>query len=264
MAHSSPTRTRQLAAIAVIAGAIGLLSIAVREHPAHESAKVSRVTETGDSRNAAEHSSTAQITNEPLHTAAPERVLTLSPDTVLASVNHRSLTAGDVLPPGASNQPISPEVCEYYLQRAIDRELIFQTARERGLELDSSQKQQLVNYATMRGQHGPGVVQDLNGSSAESSFQLRDAEAFMLQTSLMEQLGISPNVTADQVMAYYQQHASEFGQLPADKNARDEVWNNIDFEIRKRLAASVRDDYQKRLTDYMKQLYATANVQKVL
>lgn len=194
-------------------------------------------------------------------TNPPDSVLQIRPDTVLASVNGHSLTAQEVLPPGSSNRPVSLGVCEYFLKRAIDRELIFQTARAQGLQLDDSQKQQLSNFKTVREQPEPGLVRALNGGAAQMTFELQDAEAFMLQTTLLEKSGASPNVTSDQVLAYYQQHASDFDDLPADGPARQEVWANIEVQIRHLLAPGVRSGFQDQLAAYMSQLRAGADVQ---
>lgn len=190
-----------------------------------------------------------------------ENVLRIRPDAVLAAVNGHSLTAQDVLPPGSSNRPVSLGVCEYFLKRAVDRELIFQTAKAQGVQLDDSQKQQLNNFKTMRVQPEPGLVRDLNGGAAEMMFELQDAEAFMLQSSLLEKSGASPNVTAEQVLAYYQQHASDFDDLPTGGSARREVWGNIEVEIRHVLAPVVRSGFQEQLAGYMNQLRAGADIQ---
>ena len=187
--------------------------------------------------------------------------LKISPETLLGSVNGHVLTAAEVLPPGSFAQPVSLNVCQYFLQRAVDRELILQTAKAQGLALDASQRQQMVDFQTTREQHGPGLVRDLNGGNAEVSFEMRDAEAFMLQTSLMEKLGASPNVSAQQVEAYYREHASQFGELPADESGRKELWSKIDYQIRQLLAANVRTDFQQKLADYMNHLKTAANIE---
>ena len=90
---------------------------------------------------------------------------------------------------------------------------------------------------------------------------MRDAEAFMLQTSLLQKSGASPNVTSQQVQNYYREHAADFGELPADGPAREEAWSKIDYYIRQTLAASVRSDFQTKLTDYMNLLKSGANIQ---
>jgi len=192
--------------------------------------------------------------------AADGFLLRLRPGSTLASINGQALTAAAVLPPGSFDRGISPETCEYFRTRAIDRELIFQAAKARGVDLAESQQQQLAHLRDLRRQPGPGLVRDLNGGPEQLSFELRDAEAFMLQTSLMQKLGASPDVTAQQVSDYYQQHASEFGELPAEGPARQEAWGQIDFKIRQTLASGVRSDFQKQLADYMKRVKAEADI----
>jgi hypothetical protein len=194
-------------------------------------------------------------------TSGADRVLRITPDAVLASVNGHILTARDVFPPGSSNQNISLEVCDYYRHRAVDRELIFQTAKAQEVGLNESQQQQLANLQRLRQQQGPGLVRDLTGGTDHLTFELRDDEAFMLQTSLLEKLGASPNVTSKQVLDYYHEHASEFGALPADERAREEAWGGIDFKIRQTLAFGVRSDFQRQLTDYMNRITSGASIQ---
>ncbi|HWD91570.1 MAG TPA: hypothetical protein VG938_04390 [Verrucomicrobiae bacterium] len=194
-------------------------------------------------------------------TSGVERELRITPEAVLASVNGHILSAEAVLPPGSSGQSVSREVCEYYRQRAIDRELIFQTASAQHVVLNESQQQQLANLQRLRQQQGPGLVRDLAGGPEELSFELRDDEAFMLQTSLMENSGASPNVTSQQVSDYYQWHIAEFGELPTDEPSRQEAWSRIDFEIRQTLASGVRSDFQRKLADYMQRIKTGANIQ---
>ena len=240
---------------------IGLLSYAIRKPNAADRRTAHPIAANASNETKAHASAVAYIDYQPPSANTPAHVLKINPDAILAVVNGRALKAQDLLPPGASNQLVSMEVCKYLLQRSIDRELIFQTARAQGLDLDESQKQQILDFKTTRGQTGPGLVQDLNAGASEISFESQDAEAFMLQTSLMEKSGASPNVTSEQVHSYYQQHASEFGELPTDENAKPGVWNNIDFQIREKLASAVRSDFQNRLVEYMKQLKANADIQ---
>lgn len=194
-------------------------------------------------------------------TLGADRVLRMAPDTVLASVNGHILTAKDVFPPGSSDQNISSEVCEYFRQRAVDRELIFETAKAQNIGINESQQQQFANLQRIRQQQGPGLVRDLSGVTENLSFELLDDQAFMLQASLMQKMGASPNVTSQQVADYYKQHTSEFGELPAEESARQEAWSEIDFKIRQTLAFNVRTDFQRKLADYMKQIHAAANIQ---
>ena len=106
----------------------------------------------------------------------------------------------------------------------------------------------------------PGLVSKLTVNAAEIEFELRDAQAFMLQTSLMEQAGATPNVTPDQVEQYYQNHISELGELPADPQARQAAWQEIDIQIRKQLAAQTRDQYNQQLQTFMDNLRTAAQI----
>ena len=196
--------------------------------------------------------------------AADDRLLHLRRDQVLATVNGCPVTVADLLPVGTNDSPADLEVSalelNFLLKRAVDRELIFQTAKERGLSLDDGESRQLANLTSMRHQPEPGGLANLNGSAAQRSLELQDAQAFLLQTDLMAAQGVSPNVTEDQVTAYYQAHQSEYGELPADPGARSQAWAKIDFSIREQLAPSIRSGYNDKLAAYMAQMEASANV----
>ena len=236
--------------------ALGLLDYALRKHGARNETSANRGSEKKSTQSMAVFNDYQPPPKETLPSS-----LKIGPATVMALVNGHALAAADVLPPGSFNERVSLDAYKYFLQRAIDRELILQTAKAQGVALDGSQRQQMLDFETTREQRGPGLVRDLNGGADEVSFEMRDAEAFMLQASLLEKSGASPNVTSQQVLSYYQQHAAEFGELPADELARQEVWNNIDYQIRQTLAFSVRTDFQTKLADYMKQLKSDSTIQ---
>ncbi len=261
MDQNSFNRTRWTAWIALALLGAGLLSYAVRKHGAFTRPNSSAIA-ANPVENKNSHPPAAIFTDyHPPTTSALGPALNINPNTVLASVNGHALTAQEILPPGYSNQPVSLEACKYFVQRAIDRELILQAAKAQGLALDDSQHQQMLDFETTREQHGPDLVRSLNDSAAEIVFEMRDAEAFMLQTSLLQRAGASPNVTSQQVLNYYQQHASEFGELPADGFARQEAWDKIDYYIRQTLASKERSDFQTKLTDYMNRLKSDSNIE---
>ncbi len=185
------------------------------------------------------------------------------PDQVLAKVNGRPITLWDLIPLQSTNnaeQQLDPVTYKYFLQRAINRELIMQAAGARGITLTDSQQQQLDKFKSVREEPEPGLVGKFTVNSAEVEFELRDQQAFMLQTSLMAAAGVTPNVTPDQVQQYYQQHMDEFGALPADPQARQQAWQTIDVLIRNRLAEEIRTGYQQKLDAYMNGLKANANI----
>lgn len=192
------------------------------------------------------------------------RVFRVRQDQILATINGTAITLRDLFPikvvAADVEQEIAPETYEYFLKRAIDRELTVQAAKAQGITITESQNQQLAKMQGLREQPEPGLLQKFTVDAAQIQFELRDAQAFMLQNNLLAQQGSSPNVTADQVQAYYQAHIAELGELPAEPEARTETWQTIDINIRGQLAAEKRSKYQQELTHYLDQLRAKANI----
>jgi hypothetical protein len=207
-------------------------------------------------------------TNGGMGTAAggttSNKVFRIRRDQVLATVNGTTLTLRDLIPLGGTNaageEQVDQATYDYFLGRAIDRELILQTARAQGVGLTESQDQQLAKLRALREQPEPGLVSKLTVDAAQIDFELRDSQAFMLQTALMAKGGATPNVTPDQVEQYYLNHLGEFGDLPADPQERQAAWQRMDVQIRNRLAASARSQYQAQLTQYMNQLKSKAAI----
>jgi len=192
------------------------------------------------------------------------RIFLARPNQVLATVNGTSITLGDLMPLPSTNSEVEQKIdsvtYDYFLQRAINRELTLQAAKAQGITLNQAQDEQLAKLQALREQPEPGLVSKLTVNAAEIEFELRDAQAFMLQTSLMEQAGATPNVTPDQVEQYYQNHISELGELPADPQARQAAWQEIDIQIRKQLAAQTRDQYNQQLQTFMDNLRTAAQI----
>jgi hypothetical protein len=192
------------------------------------------------------------------------KVFRIRRDEVLATVNGTPITLRELIPLSTTNtvgeEQLEQAAYDYFLGRAIDRELILQTAHAQGVGLTESQEQQLAKLRAWREQPEPGLVSKLTVNAAQIDFELQDAQAFMLQTTLMAQRGVTPNVTPEQVEQYYLNHLGEFGKLPADPQARQEVWRPIDVQIRERLARPVRSNYQARLTEYMNGLKSKAAI----
>src|SRR6516162_559602 len=86
--------------------------------------------------------------------AIGETVLKLHPGEVLASVNSREITAKDLVPlnerDGEKETELPLESYQYLIDRAVNRELIFQAAKSAGIELDESQKDQLASLKSLR------------------------------------------------------------------------------------------------------------------
>ena len=183
---------------------------------------------------------------------------------VLGSVNGKELKLADLLPlnPTQKNQvqEFSEATYNYLLDRAINRELVLQTAKGKGIALDDSQREQLAEFRKQRNQQEPGLVQHLNAGENQIDFEVRDAEAFMLQTALLAKTGVSPDVTAEETAEYYRQHSAEYPELLVDEPARSRVWANIDFQIRSNLALAKRANFQSQLSAYMDQVRSGANI----
>ncbi len=189
-----------------------------------------------------------------------ETVVRLHPDQLLATVNRHPIRVLDALPTGDTNQEIaiSARDLKFFLHRAVQRELIFEAAHHRGIDLDESQNQQLATMQAMRNQPEPGGLARLNSDPASQRMEAMDARAFMLQTAIMAAQGVSPNVSEDQVRDYFQQHPSEFASLPGPPAADNPAWQDLDFQIRNQLAASVRSNYNQQLATYMRQMESSA------
>ncbi|MGA3283563.1 MAG: hypothetical protein ABSD57_03780 [Verrucomicrobiota bacterium] len=218
----------------------------------------------GEAKGGASHPNGAVEQSQGGEIQSTNRIFLARPDQVLATVNGTPITLGDLMLLQSTNseaeQKIDSVTYNYFLQRAINRELVLQAAKAQGVTLNQAQEDQLTKLRAEREQPEPGLVSKLTVNAAEIEFELRDAQAFMLQTSLMAQAGATPNVTPDQVEQYYQAHIAEFGELPADPQARQQAWQTIDIQIRGQLAAGMRAEYQQQLDAYMAQLKARANI----
>jgi hypothetical protein len=208
------------------------------------------------------------LTNDLDLTPTPEpdrqRTIFIAPDRVLATVDGRPITLGDLMPlrPGGrtEGQELSRQAYEYLLGRAIHREVILLTAKTRGIVLTPGQKQHLSDVRARREHPDPGSARSLNRDPHQVDFEAREMEAFLLQSTLLARAGLSPNVSPEQVLAYYQARASEFGEPPSEGNAGREAWAGIDYRIRQRLAGSIRRQFQAESSNYIQQLMTAARV----
>jgi hypothetical protein len=62
------------------------------------------------------------------------------------------------------------------------------------------------------------------------------------------------------VRDYFQQHPSEFSGLAGQPSADNPAWQDLDFQIRNRLAASVRSNYNQELAAFMQQMESSADL----
>ena len=156
---------------------------------------------------------------------------------------------------------MSLERLNFLLNRAMDRELTFQTAREQAVALTEVQKKQLEELRARSEKSEPGVFDTVQHNPANTEFELRDAQALLLQAALLEKAGIaSAHVNPQQVQAYYQQHQADYGPLPAEPALRQAAWEGIDQEIRNKLAPQLEAEYQQKFQQYFQQLRAAAKI----
>ncbi len=187
----------------------------------------------------------------------------IKPTELLATINGVSLTLKDLLPLSAEKnetvQTLTTERYHFLLQRAVERELVFQTARAQGVELTREQKHRLQELRSANDQNNPNVFDALRSNAAHDDFEQRDISGFLLRTTLAEKAGLpSPYVTPEKVEQYYHEHQTEFAQLPVDNGARETAWRRIDADIREKLAPQIQAKYEKELEVYMNRLKSTA------
>lgn len=166
-------------------------------------------------------------------------------------------------PDQTGEQVMTLERYRFLLNRAVERELTFQTSKKVGVKLTTTQEESLAEVVTRRKavSEREDLVDDLGDSVVNAEFHQRDVEAQMLQSTLAEHSGVpSPNVGTQRVKEYYEQHRAELGNLPDDPQARQAAWGRMESQIRARLAPIVRREYQEQFASYIKALKEGANI----
>jgi hypothetical protein len=148
----------------------------------------------------------------------------LRSDDKLATVNGVAITGGDLVLFGSSfadqAQHLSPDAYDHFLNHAIDRELIRQSAESAGVALTDEQREKLDQIAdeVAARANAPwmGNLKDTGTIEERVAFERREVEAHMLLANLLAQRGISvpnPELTDEQVESIYKERASDFGAL---------------------------------------------------
>lgn len=184
---------------------------------------------------------------------------------VLATVNGTPLTLKDLLPlpadPQNAEHALSAERYAFLLERAVDRELVFQQARAQGLELSKGQREQLARLRARSERAPTAVFDDLEHNPANAEFEARDATAWLLQATLAEAAGVpSREVTPAQVEQYYREHPTEFAVLPSDPARRQTAWETINQEIRVKLAGETFRRHEEGFAKFVEQTRAAAQI----
>jgi hypothetical protein len=177
---------------------------------------------------------------------------------VVATVNGAPITGKDLLPfsaaQGGAVQSMSPQMYWHLLNRAIERELAFQAARRRGVQLDEAQRRELAQVRRAAEQRS-GV------DRAALDFEARDAEGQLLLRALAAESGVpSPYATEADVERYYEAHRAGLGDLPSDPSRRGAEWQRIQLEIRRVLAGEMRVAHNQGLRRYIDQLKTSAAI----
>ena len=196
----------------------------------------------------------------------------IRPGEVLAAVNGVPITLKDLMaidPSDTQEHSVSDDAYKYLLNRAIERELAFQAARQQGVQLSPEQQARLANIEksirdTEEAQAN-NVLARLNSPTsvdAQVEWEKRDAAGLLTQQALLDRAGGPPlEVTEDQVQQDYQQNIEKYGTLPTDPAQRDTTWQQIDSQIRHELMYSNLEKRQKALKEYMDGLKSAAQIQ---
>lgn len=195
----------------------------------------------------------------------PRDTLRIRRDQILATVNGVAILGKDLapFPPAemARELPMSPEMFQARLARAIERELTYQEAANRSVQVSAE------DLARLEGRlPGPDEGKYLLGDKAAvREHDLRDARAFLLEKALLaSETGFQPHVSASDVEAYYQAHTAEFGPLPEDEAERQAAWSKLDLLIRQKLAEVRQGDYAAARRTFFDQLKARARIETYL
>ena len=206
----------------------------------------------------------------PERTEDPEDVTSadagVSVDRIVATVNDVAITLQDLAPGLKSTATerdlgMSREMYAYRLERAIDRQLTFQAARALGLEVTDEKRRELK---ARRESHvgDEGVIDELGDPKAAAALDVIQDEAHLLEKALLQEEGIAPPyVTQAQVEEHYREHAGDYEPLPEDdSSAREAARQRIDVDIRQKLAAIARTEYQRERQEYFRRLRSEAQI----
>lgn len=182
---------------------------------------------------------------------AEERIVVVRPRQVVARVNGVEITGADLLAFDAaegSEQTMSAAMFTFLRERAVDRQLVIEDARARGIELDAPRQRQLdaLRHAALaQGELPPERVE----------FEVRDAAGPLLADALLAARGgRPPHTTQAEVDLYYSAHATEYEPLPEDADARAAARHRIDVAIRGLLNRTAQEAHQRAVRALLEEL----------
>jgi hypothetical protein len=170
-------------------------------------------------------------------------------DMILAKVAGKDIQLKDLLPTaeGTPERTLTAEEFEALYQQAINREVVFQSARVRRMELDEEQRR-LVEKSRLRAAREGMALPDAERPEyeARSNFDSYVLMATLLERNLVKALGGPPaEVTPQVIEKYYEEHKGDFKELPEDEAARQEARQKIDETIREKLQPDVQAAYKE-------------------
>ena len=171
----------------------------------------------------------------------------------IATINGVAITGADVVAFGAGDGErltMSSEMYEFLTRRAIDRELTFQAARARKIELtadDDAQLAQVRANAAARGETDPARV----------AFEEKEARGQLLLEELATAEGVPPGLPDDAAVdAYLKDHAAEVGPTPSDPQAVQQ----LRISIRQKLYEPLMSAHDERVRAILARLAAEARI----
>jgi hypothetical protein len=241
-------RTWMAPALLVIAGGLGLWLWKGSVSASSEPAAAVRPASTAPSASA---SSTAPARSSPATKPAPVLVkaveggVAITADQAIANVHGVAITGRHLLAFSAEpEQTMTRQMFEHLRRRAIDRELTFQAARARGIELSAAQLAELEQVRRNAIERG---ISD----TAQLDLEVAEARAGLLQTALLETAVVAPtDADLDRI-------ASESGPLPQDPAALGAAR----MQARQKLADDTQAQYATRLRAYLDDLADKAGVE---
>lgn len=173
----------------------------------------------------------------------------------VVTVNGLALTGADVVAFSAADGDelsMTEEMYEFLVKRAIDRELTFQAARDKGIELDADGKAQLAQVranAEERGEADPARI----------AFEEKEARAQLLLKELVAADGAPPELADDAAVdRYLEEHAADIGALPKEP----ERLQQIRIEVRQQLYTALAAKHEARVRDYLASLARHARIER--
>jgi hypothetical protein len=198
---------------------------------------------------------------------APGEAIRVAPNTVLATVNGQPVGLKDLLPAPRERGAVqmSREDFAHRLEEAIRRRLIFQEAGRQGLGLSVDQRERVEairrRYAADQAAYRQQGAQWTSVTEEQIVLETERAEAALVLQNLLVAAGAPPlQATPQQVMAYYEEHRDQYGELPPEPDRRQQAWSDIQLAIRQVLDPKQQEQYLAWQDRYLKELRMAAVV----